>query len=305
MQIVEWYDELVRLTDSPVARLNRAVAVGEADGPRAGLAALAGLDPALPRHAAVAAYLHERDGDPVDGGTALRRSRPIGAQPPRTRPSDATGRTAQRATAWWSGGRRPFTDRIGQSAPRRWMVGPCHLGPGSRRGPDSLACGADRGSGRGRGRHESPNSSSWEADSSRPPRCPRDCNSSPVASPSHRSPRHCVGCLLEPHRHQCHRRRRLEHWPHPGVLLLGDSPRQQPAGEIAELSLLVFRGSRRCRHPPRHAYAGNDTPRRRCPSSPGDCSESPLSSERLWPARSVGPSASGHTTSAPLQRRSI
>ncbi|MER6577283.1 DUF6596 domain-containing protein, partial [Nonomuraea sp. NPDC001023] len=32
-QIVEWYDELVRLTDSPVARLNRAVAVGEADGP--------------------------------------------------------------------------------------------------------------------------------------------------------------------------------------------------------------------------------------------------------------------------------
>ena len=29
------------------------------------LAALAGLDPALPRHAAVAAYLHERDGDQV------------------------------------------------------------------------------------------------------------------------------------------------------------------------------------------------------------------------------------------------
>jgi RNA polymerase sigma factor (sigma-70 family) len=65
VQIVEWYDELVRLTDSPVARLNRAVAVGEAYGPRAGLAALAELDPALPRHTAVAAYLHERDGDPV------------------------------------------------------------------------------------------------------------------------------------------------------------------------------------------------------------------------------------------------
>ena len=65
VQIVEWYDELVRLTDSPVARLNRAVAVGEADGPRAGLAALAELDPALPRYTAVAAYLHERDGDPV------------------------------------------------------------------------------------------------------------------------------------------------------------------------------------------------------------------------------------------------
>jgi len=65
VQIVEWYDELVRLTDSPVARLNRAVAVGEADGPRAGLAALAELDPSLPRHAAAAAYLHERDGNPV------------------------------------------------------------------------------------------------------------------------------------------------------------------------------------------------------------------------------------------------
>ena len=62
-QIVEWYDELVALTDSPVVRLNRAVAVGEADGPRAGLAALATVDDSLPRHTAVAAYLHERDGD--------------------------------------------------------------------------------------------------------------------------------------------------------------------------------------------------------------------------------------------------
>jgi RNA polymerase sigma factor (sigma-70 family) len=65
VQIVEWYDELVRITDSPIARLNRAVAVGEADGARAGLAALAQLDPTLPRYAAVAAYLHERDGDPA------------------------------------------------------------------------------------------------------------------------------------------------------------------------------------------------------------------------------------------------
>ena len=62
-QIVEWYDELVGLTDSPVVRLNRAVAVGEADGPQAGLAALAKLDPALPRCTASAAYLHERAGD--------------------------------------------------------------------------------------------------------------------------------------------------------------------------------------------------------------------------------------------------
>jgi predicted RNA polymerase sigma factor len=63
VQIVEWYDELLRLTGSPVVRLNRAVAIGEADGPRAGLAALAELDPELPRHTAVRAYLLERAGD--------------------------------------------------------------------------------------------------------------------------------------------------------------------------------------------------------------------------------------------------
>ena len=43
------YDELLGLVDSPVVRLNRAVAVGEADGPLAGLAALDGLtDEELP-----------------------------------------------------------------------------------------------------------------------------------------------------------------------------------------------------------------------------------------------------------------
>lgn len=63
VQIVEWYDELLALTGSPVVRLNRAVAVGEADGARAGLAALAEVDPALPRHRAASAYLHEKAGD--------------------------------------------------------------------------------------------------------------------------------------------------------------------------------------------------------------------------------------------------
>ncbi|MBM6401637.1 RNA polymerase sigma factor [Phycicoccus sonneratiae] len=66
VQVVEWYDELVALTGSPVHRLNRAVAVGEADGGRAGLRALADLDPALPRYAAVSAHLHERAGDLAD-----------------------------------------------------------------------------------------------------------------------------------------------------------------------------------------------------------------------------------------------
>ncbi|MPZ00296.1 MAG: RNA polymerase subunit sigma-24 [Actinophytocola sp.] len=63
VQIVEWYDELLRLTDSPVVRLNRAVAVGEADGPQAGLTALDDVDTGLPRYTAVTAYLHERAGD--------------------------------------------------------------------------------------------------------------------------------------------------------------------------------------------------------------------------------------------------
>jgi predicted RNA polymerase sigma factor len=63
VQIVEWYDELLALTDSPIVGLNRAVAVGEADGAPAGLAALADVDASIPRYTAVAAYLHEKGGD--------------------------------------------------------------------------------------------------------------------------------------------------------------------------------------------------------------------------------------------------
>ncbi len=69
MQIVEWYDELDRLTDNPVVRLNRAVAVGEADGARAGLAALA----------------QSRS----DGSPATRRSRPTCASAPESSTSAA------------------------------------------------------------------------------------------------------------------------------------------------------------------------------------------------------------------------
>jgi predicted RNA polymerase sigma factor len=63
VQIVEWYDELLRFADTPIVRLNRAVAVGEADGAPAGLAALEEVDEAVPRREAVAAYLHEKNGD--------------------------------------------------------------------------------------------------------------------------------------------------------------------------------------------------------------------------------------------------
>lgn len=63
VQIVEWYDELAALTASPIVLLNRAVAIGEADGPLAGLAAWKAVDETLPRYEAVGAYLHERAGD--------------------------------------------------------------------------------------------------------------------------------------------------------------------------------------------------------------------------------------------------
>jgi RNA polymerase sigma factor (sigma-70 family) len=63
VQIVQWYDELDRLTGNPVVRLNRAVAVGEADGAQAGLVALGQVEAAVPRRTAVEAYLRERSGD--------------------------------------------------------------------------------------------------------------------------------------------------------------------------------------------------------------------------------------------------
>ena len=73
-QIVEWYDELVRLTDNPVHRLGRAVAIGEAVGPRAGLSELAELDPSLPRRTAAAAHLHEHAGDTARAATLYARA---------------------------------------------------------------------------------------------------------------------------------------------------------------------------------------------------------------------------------------
>jgi RNA polymerase sigma factor (sigma-70 family) len=63
VQIVEWYDELRQFADTPIVRLNRAVAVGEAYGAPSGLAALAEVDGHIPRRDAVAAHLHEKNGD--------------------------------------------------------------------------------------------------------------------------------------------------------------------------------------------------------------------------------------------------
>jgi RNA polymerase sigma factor (sigma-70 family) len=62
-QVLEWYDELLRITDSPVVALNRAVALGEVDAPLAGLRTVERLPADLPRRDAVLAHLHERAGD--------------------------------------------------------------------------------------------------------------------------------------------------------------------------------------------------------------------------------------------------
>jgi RNA polymerase sigma-70 factor (ECF subfamily) len=61
-RIVARYDELLDLDESPVVRLNRAVAVAEVDGPLAGLAALEGVELAGHRLPAVRAELLARAG---------------------------------------------------------------------------------------------------------------------------------------------------------------------------------------------------------------------------------------------------
>jgi len=75
IQIVEWYDELLAIGSSPIVRLGRAVAIGEADGPRAGLVALATVDGHVPRYYAALAYLHERMGELEAGVLARLRFR--------------------------------------------------------------------------------------------------------------------------------------------------------------------------------------------------------------------------------------
>jgi predicted RNA polymerase sigma factor len=78
VQIVEWYDELLAFGDSPIIRLGRAVAIGEADGPRAGLAALDAVGDDVPRYHAALAYLQERAGEvdaaAVEYAEAARRA---------------------------------------------------------------------------------------------------------------------------------------------------------------------------------------------------------------------------------------
>ena len=78
-QIADLYGALARVAPSPVVALNRAVAVGFADGPDAGLSLLSPLlsDATLagyqPLHAAHAELLR-RAGDPAGAAGAYRRA---------------------------------------------------------------------------------------------------------------------------------------------------------------------------------------------------------------------------------------
>ena len=76
-RIVNRYAALDRLTASPVVRLNRAVAVAEADGPEAGLALLDGLDEVMPtshRVSTVRAELLVRAGRAEEAAAAYERA---------------------------------------------------------------------------------------------------------------------------------------------------------------------------------------------------------------------------------------
>jgi RNA polymerase sigma-70 factor (ECF subfamily) len=71
-RIVERYDELLTVQDTPVVRLNRAVALAEAHGPDAGLSALASVAMAGHRLPATRAELLLRAGRPDEAREAFR-----------------------------------------------------------------------------------------------------------------------------------------------------------------------------------------------------------------------------------------
>ncbi|WP_200837580.1 RNA polymerase sigma factor [Ruania rhizosphaerae] len=75
LQVLSWYDELVRLVpQNPAIMMNRAVAVAQVDGPQAGLRALAAVPDGVPRRAAVAAWLQEHAGNSALAAELFRQA---------------------------------------------------------------------------------------------------------------------------------------------------------------------------------------------------------------------------------------
>jgi RNA polymerase sigma-70 factor (ECF subfamily) len=82
--VISWYDVLLAVRDSPVVRLNRAVAVAERDGAAAGLAlvdGIGGLD-GYPWWHATRAELLSRDGRPEAAKAAYERAIALGLSEP-------------------------------------------------------------------------------------------------------------------------------------------------------------------------------------------------------------------------------
>jgi RNA polymerase sigma-70 factor (ECF subfamily) len=72
-QILALYDQLLLLSPTPIVALNRAVVVGEVDGPAAALAIVDGLPlDRYPRHQAVRAEFLRRLDRPEDAAAAYR-----------------------------------------------------------------------------------------------------------------------------------------------------------------------------------------------------------------------------------------
>ncbi|MDQ0378813.1 RNA polymerase sigma factor [Amycolatopsis thermophila] len=82
--LISWYDVLLEVADTPVARLNRAVAVAERDGPAAGLALVDGI-PGLTEYPwwhATRGELLNRLGAAAEARTAYRRALALGLSDP-------------------------------------------------------------------------------------------------------------------------------------------------------------------------------------------------------------------------------
>ena len=111
--VVSWYDVLLTVQDTPVTRLNRAVAVGARDGPGAGLAeveAVDGLSGYPLWHAARAELLH-RLGRAEEAVAAYRSALALGANQAQRRHLEARAAEAARDAAVSSAGAEELSSR--------------------------------------------------------------------------------------------------------------------------------------------------------------------------------------------------
>jgi RNA polymerase sigma-70 factor (ECF subfamily) len=82
--VISWYDVLPGLAGSPVARLNRAAAVAERDGPGTGLALVDAIDglSGYPWWHATRAELLQRLGRPAEARAAYEQALALGMNDP-------------------------------------------------------------------------------------------------------------------------------------------------------------------------------------------------------------------------------